>query len=63
MIQVKVEEFCHDCPVFSPETEKLEWYANNIPYKTNTIIKCKRERECSMIKEYLEKLNKENKND
>ena len=66
MIELKVEEYCHNCPSFEPEssseTEHLETTYDPMFIKTiaistvvNTVVTCKYRRRCAAMFRYLKK--------
>ena len=63
MIELKVDEYCHDCPEFVPASDKL-FRSNNGKLETYTAAFCMNCNLCASIKGYLdersEKDGKEN---
>lgn len=49
MIELKVEEYCHDCPEFEADCCKV--YANG--HIERTMVKCANAAKCSRIRRYL----------
>lgn len=59
MIELRVKDYCQDCPHFNPKIDML--YEN---FKPHTIISCEDEIRCSNIEARIkEKLKKEQNND
>ena len=50
MIQLNVENYCHNCHAFSPRCARI--YANNIC--VDTLVQCERKEVCSNLKRYIE---------
>ena len=62
MIKLDIEEYCHNCPDFEADVDKIEI---STPHKTfdplvvkedityETVIKCKNRKRCSMIAGYF----------
>lgn len=59
MIELKVEKYCNDCPMFDAETYTDTYYENDEKH-TNTVIHCKRRRQCRALIKYLEGTLKKN---
>ena len=56
MIELKVEEYCHDCPEFEAHCNKDAFvFTNGQVHHCNTIITCEHAGRCASIKNYLEK--------
>ena len=54
MIKVDVEEYCHACLDFSPETIKPQrMLADDQFVLSDTIIQCEHRRRCASIARYL----------
>lgn len=53
MIELKVDEYCHDCPEFVPESGKL-FRSNNGKFETYTAVFCMNCNLCERIKGYLD---------
>ena len=53
MIELKVDEYCHDCPEFVPESDKL-FRSNNGKFETYTAVFCMNCNLCERIKGYLD---------
>lgn len=66
MIKLEVEDYCHDCRAFDPETEEVTVYTLDNPYNTyntDTIVRCRNAKWCARMMQRLErKLRKEQKN-
>lgn len=55
MFELKVADYCHDCPYFEPVKEEDDLYCGGHRLATNTYIVCKNAEKCGCIAEYLEK--------
>lgn len=55
MIELFVEDYCHNCPDFDPYISKTKMKCDRECYWTNTVITCKHAERCKEIKNYLEK--------
>lgn len=56
MIELKVEEYCHDCPDFEPDVHKDKYVdAEDNLYLQRTTIRCEHAARCRAVKRYLEK--------
>lgn len=54
MIQLSIREYCHGCPEFEPDVDKLEiWKGYDVTYQTD--IRCKYRERCIEIVNYLRK--------
>lgn len=62
MIELKVDEYCHDCPEFVPESGKL-FRSNNGKFETYTAVFCMNCNLCERIKGYLDGRNGKEKDD
>ena len=62
MIELKVDEYCHDCPEFVPESDKL-LRSNNGKLETYTAVFCMNCNLCERIKGYLDGRNGKEKDD
>lgn len=62
MIELKVDEYCHDCPEFVPESDKL-FRSNNGKLETYTAVFCMNCNLCARIKYYLDGRSGKEKND
>lgn len=63
MIRLEVEEYCSQCPEFTPDVDKNEetlqyqdfkLMINETIRRCNTIVRCKHATRCAEIKLYLE---------
>lgn len=70
MIKLDVEPYCHDCPVFEAEQNKIEFYSDScLGNAGDCIISCEHKNICNRINEYLnsvikiKELNNESKTD
>lgn len=65
MIRLKVEEYCHNCPAFEPDTIKNEIYSSEDLWgtddlavsctKADTVITCVEAKKCRNLVRYLRK--------
>lgn len=60
MITLKVEDYCHNCPMFEPEVERhcyctSEFTGGFQKEYTDTVVKCSYGERCAAMKEYIEK--------
>lgn len=63
MIKLEVEDYCHDCRAFDPETEEVTVYTLGNPYHTDTVVRCRNAKWCARMMQRLErKLRKEQEN-
>lgn len=62
MIELKVDEYCHDCPEFVPGSDKL-FSSNNGKLETYTAVFCMNCNLCERIKGYLDGRNGKEKDD
>lgn len=62
MIELKVDEYCHACPEFVPESGKL-FRSNNGKFETYTAVFCMNCNLCERIKGYLDGRNGKEKDD
>lgn len=62
MIELKVDEYCHDCPEFVPESCKLIG-RNDDKLETYTAVLCANWNLCARIKYYLDGRSGKEKND
>ena len=62
MIELKVDEYCHDCPEFVPESSKLIG-RNDDKLETYTAVLCANWNLCARIKYYLDGRSGKEKND
>lgn len=53
MIKLQVEEYCHGCPEFVPESDKL-FRSNNGKLETYTAVFCMNCNLCARIKYHLD---------
>ena len=55
MIKLCVEEYCHECPDFTPvvETHELEMFDATIEVATNVL--CKFKKRCAAVERHLRK--------
>lgn len=56
MIKLQVEEYCHGCPEFVPESDNLI-YRNNGKVENYTAVFCMNKNLCARIKYYLDGRN------
>ena len=62
MINLEVNEYCHNCPEFKPLVDK-EYYESGYGDEfTNTTVMCKYAQRCEAIAEYFKKHAKHEKN-
>lgn len=62
MINLEVNEYCHNCPEFQPLVDK-EYYESGYGDEfTNTTVTCKYAQRCEAIAEYFKKHAKHEKN-
>jgi hypothetical protein len=62
MIELKVEEYCNECPNFEADVKELRAieFVGQVPIP-NFMVMCAHRNRCSAMKRYLEKtLKKEN---
>lgn len=57
MIELKVEEYCQNCPDFYPETFMLDSLRGGV-----TIVKCEQANRCAALVRYLKKEIEKNAN-
>ena len=62
MINLKIEDYCQECPDFEAEVEKITF--SDLPVKNDTLIRCKNRIRCLFLYKHLEscyeeELNKE----
>lgn len=63
MIKLEVEDYCHDCRAFDPETEEVTSFSIGNPYLSDTVVKCHNAKWCARMMQRLErKLRKEQEN-
>lgn len=65
MVTLKTEYYCTDCPDFDAETNKQEYYSDDIVVLREITITCKYAKRCAHLMKHLEKIikNKEKEND
>lgn len=64
MIKLCIEEYCHDCPRFTPEVKKDDiFFDGRLYFETSIFIFCECRHECASIKRHIEKKLKEKNND
>lgn len=69
MISLLVKDYCHDCPEFEADVEKLNFVTNDLcrydteNILTNTHIGCKHRVRCAGMVEYLKEQAKKSKED
>ena len=54
MIELKVSDYCHNCPAFSPDCKTL-YYSNMRTAEITHYITCSNADECDVIRKHLEK--------
>ena len=57
MIQLNVEEYCHQCRDFSPnviEPTRVRSGDDKEPHWSDTIVQCEHRKRCAGLKRYLE---------
>lgn len=59
MIELKVDEYCGDCPEFEPFTEKQMYYSDNGIVFSDTRVMCKDREKCRYIKQFISKSKKD----
>ena len=57
MIRVDVQEYCHECTGFEPDTERpiRMFSGDNCVVQTDTVIRCEYRGRCESIRRYLER--------
>lgn len=58
MIKLEVEEYCHNCKEFEPETKVFTLGYPGMTTKVDTTICCKGAQRCKRISEFLRKEEK-----
>ena len=51
MINLKIEDYCQECPDFEAEVEKITF--SDLPVKNDTLIRCKNHVRCLFLYEHL----------
>ena len=60
MIELKVEDYCQDCPRFEADVQCQQYYS--MDYMTcATTVKCKFRKQCRNIMKYLKEQSKKEK--
>jgi len=57
MIKLDVDDYCHDCPEFEPELERLYIEDINFDRHVDTRITCDNQHKCRHIMRYLKALD------
>ena len=57
MIELKVEEYCHECPSFEPDVDMSNFYDPNTGDSviSDKIIRCHYHKRCANMVRYLER--------
>lgn len=55
MLELKVADYCHNCPYFEPVVEETALYSYDGNRAGNTYIVCENSKKCENIAVYLEK--------
>lgn len=65
MIKLRVQPFCESCLYFHPEVIRPErmYAGNDQVVQTDTVVYCKDENHCLLIKQYLERQMLKGEND
>lgn len=54
MIELKVEEYCHECPEFEAETQKSYLSADGKIAAVECVVVCEHAQKCRCIKRFWE---------
>lgn len=54
MIDLKVEDYCHECPEFEADTRKSALFADGEIVAAECVIVCEHSAKCAHIKQFLE---------
>lgn len=62
MIELKVSNYCQDCPEFDPDVDRDIFYADGESVKRRTVVFCTHRKRCeSIAKTLLDRFEKEMK--
>ena len=53
MIRLNVDEWCQNCPEFDAETFMACLYSDNNVMHTDAVVKCKHQKRCQSITQFL----------